>query len=69
MPVPTRSNEWRNVRYCPKANISFLSHLVLYEPNDRRDDRPRNAAANWAARQPSLPLRKLGVKSADERFF
>ena len=29
-----------------KADISFLGHLVLYEPNDRCDDRPSNAAAN-----------------------
>src|SRR4249919_1759339 len=30
----------------PKRTLAFLGHLVLYEPNDRCDDRPSNAAAN-----------------------
>ena len=30
----------------PKRTLSFLGHLVLYEPNDRCDDRPSDAAAN-----------------------
>ena len=29
-----------------KADISFLGHLALYEPNDCRDDCPSDAAAN-----------------------
>src|SRR5262249_12081247 len=30
----------------PKRTLAFLGHLVLYEPNDRCDDRPSDAAAN-----------------------
>ena len=29
-----------------KRTLAFLGHLVLYEPNDRCDDRPSDAAAN-----------------------
>ena len=30
----------------PKRTLAFLGHLVLYEPNDRCDDRPSDAATN-----------------------
>src|SRR5262249_13672667 len=30
----------------PKRTLAFLGHLVLYEPNDRCDDRPGGDAAN-----------------------
>src|SRR5512144_2418114 len=30
----------------PKRTLGFLDHLVLYEPNDRCDDRSSDAAAN-----------------------
>jgi hypothetical protein len=30
----------------PKRTLAFLGHLALYEPNDRCDDRPSDAAAN-----------------------
>src|SRR5262245_13769303 len=32
--------------YDPKRTLAFLGHLVLYEPNDRCNDRPSDAAAN-----------------------